>query len=358
MRPIKILFNAWADHDNTNFQSLNARDIAVRLDPQRFASAFFALGEPKPELENQPQIKIIRIPRRLGSLVMAAHMAWGSYDLIYYPPIGRQRKLLKLFKIIGRKIRVVFPLEATAQQLLAVEPALRNDILNVLFTSDIRFAIGQNIAKTMETEFGLKMPVIPVGIDTKTFSFIDRRNHTFPINILYLGTIQQRKQVHLIMDLAKQINPAITNFHIIGYPLGDHSYYDSLLKRKADEGLDHVFFHGKMIHSKIPHNLKNYDILVLPSRLEGVPKVTLEAAASGMPCVIFDDYQSPSVIDGITGFQVNTFEQMVERVRLLVDDQQLRWEMGTRAAEHVKKYDWGTVIKLLEDYFNTLVMSE
>ena len=103
-----------------------------------------------------------------------------------------------------------------------------------------------------------------------------------------------------------------------------------------------------------PGLLKNFDILVLPSRLEGVPKVTLEAAASGMPCVIFDDYQSPSVIDGITGFQVNTFEQMVERVRLLVDDQQLRWEMGTRAAEHVKKYDWGTVIKLLEGLFQYL----
>jgi glycosyltransferase involved in cell wall biosynthesis len=358
MQKIKILFNAWADHDNTNAQSLNARDIAVRLDPRCFESAFFALGEPKTELKNQPQIKIIKIPRRLGSLVMAAQMAWGAYDLIYYPPFRRQRKLFNILKVIGAKKRTVFPLEATAQQILAVDPPLRKEILQVLFTSKARYAIGSNIAKTMEKKFGLPMKVIPLGVDTQAFSFIDRRKHTLPAKILTLATIQPRKQTHLILDLAQHIQPGRAEFYIFGNIVGDSTYYSMLLQRKADQAQTNVHFHDKVLHGDLPRLLQNFDIFVLPSRLEGVPRITLEAAASGMPCVIFDDYQSPSVVDGITGFQVQTFEQMVERVRLLVDDQHLRWEMGTRAAEHVKKYDWGVVIQLLEGYFKTLVASK
>jgi len=295
MGKIRILFNAWADQDNTNAQSLNARDIAVRLDPHLFESAFFSFGEPKPELKDQPQIKIIKIPRRLGSLVMAVQMAWGSYDLLYYPPFGRQRKLFWILNLLGKKRKTVAPIEATAQQILATPPSLHQEFLQVLSTSPGQFAIGPYIAESMEKEFGLRMQVIPLGVDTEAFSFIDRRNHMLPVKILYIGTIQPRKQVQLMLDLAKQINPRITEFHIVGYPLGDLSYYEMLLKRKAEEeGLSNVLFHGKIRHSEIINFLKDCDILVLPSRLEGVPKVTLEAAATGMPCIIFADYHSPS----------------------------------------------------------------
>jgi glycosyltransferase involved in cell wall biosynthesis len=285
-------------------------------------------------------------------------MAWGPYDLIYYPPFRRQRKLFNLLKVVGKKKSTVFPIEAIAQQILAVDPAVRRETLRALFTSEARYAIGSNIAKTIEEKFGLPMKVIPLGVDTQAFSFIDRRKHSLPVKILTLTTIQPRKQTHLILDLAQHIQPDRAKFYIFGYILGDPAYYSMLLQRKADQAQTNVHFHGKVLHGDLPRLLQNFDIFVLPSRLEGVPRITLEAAASGMPCVIFDDYQSPSVVDGITGFQVQTFAQMVERVRLLVDDQHLRWEMGTRAAEHVKKYDWGVVIKLLEEFFKTLVASK
>jgi glycosyltransferase involved in cell wall biosynthesis len=44
--------------------------------------------------------------------------------------------------------------------------------------------------------------------------------------------------------------------------------------------------------------MRESDILLVPSRLEGIPRVTLEAAAAGLPAVVFDDYQTPSVLLG------------------------------------------------------------
>jgi glycosyltransferase involved in cell wall biosynthesis len=83
----------------------------------------------------------------------------------------------------------------------------------------------------------------------------------------------------------------------------------------------------------------------LPSRLEGIPKVTLEAAATGMPCVVFRDYETPSVIDGVTGFQVGTVEEMMQALGKLIADRSLRERMGTAAQAHTQSFDWDAVSK-------------
>jgi len=61
------------------------------------------------------------------------------------------------------------------------------------------------------------------------------------------------------------------------------------------------------------------DILLHPSRVEGIPRVILEAGATAMPSIVFDYYQTPSVIDGITGFQVKSFDGMMDHLSLLID---------------------------------------
>jgi glycosyltransferase involved in cell wall biosynthesis len=89
--------------------------------------------------------------------------------------------------------------------------------------------------------------------------------------------------------------------------------------------------------------MRNSDIFLLPSRLEGIPKVTLEASATGLPCIVFRDYETPSVVDGITGFQVATLEDMMRALGKLIEDRSLRQRMGAAAREHMEKFDWNVV---------------
>jgi glycosyltransferase involved in cell wall biosynthesis len=89
--------------------------------------------------------------------------------------------------------------------------------------------------------------------------------------------------------------------------------------------------------------MRQSDIFLLPSRLEGIPKVTLEAAATGLPCIVFRDYETPSVIDGVTGFQVGSLEEMMRALEKLIADPSLRERMGAAARKHVEKFDWDLV---------------
>jgi glycosyltransferase involved in cell wall biosynthesis len=203
----------------------------------------------------------------------------------------------------------------------------------------------------MREEFGLDLEVVPIGVDTSGFTPVDRTPRTLPVRVLYVGSLQPRKQTHLVLDLAKYCGRESAEFHIIGEVIGSQDYKKGLEKRKAEEELDHVHFHGRQTQREVTHWMRECDIFVLPSRLEGTPKVIFEAAASGLPCVIFKDYHTPSVLHGVTGFQVDTFEEMLSTLQLLIGDKTLRQRMGEEAVKHIRQYDWVLVTKQWEEVF-------
>ena len=80
------------------------------------------------------------------------------------------------------------------------------------------------------------------------------------------------------------------------------------------------------------------DILLVPSRLEGMPKVTLEAAATGLPSIVFNDYRASPVLQGVTGFQVESVDEMVKFLGGRIADESLRKRMGLEARNHIRKF--------------------
>jgi glycosyltransferase involved in cell wall biosynthesis len=353
--PIRILFNILADEGNVNAQSLNARDIALRLDPQRFESSMFVSNEPDPRLLGRKNIHLIHLPPRLGSLVIASHLIWGKHDILFYPPFDHLMDWYNALIWIGRQKKIISTAEGTAEVVQGFPSPVRERLLRMIREADACFAISPYIAETMSRKFDLKMGVVPIGVNTGMFGPVNRNKHLLPAKVLFVGSIQPRKQIGLILDLAQKIGPQQSEFHIIGNVIGTPAYRDSLLKRKVEENLDHVHFHGKLLQSEVCEWMQRSDIFVLPSRLEGTPKVVFEAAATGLPCIVFDDYRTPAVVDGVTGFQVNTFDEMMIRLRQLVEDRDLRMRMGAVAVDHVKEFDWNLIAKQWERVFEETI---
>lgn len=83
-------------------------------------------------------------------------------------------------------------------------------------------------------------------------------------------------------------------------------------------------------------------IYVMSSRYEGLPMVLIEAMSCGLPIVSFDCEYGPRevVIDGESGFLVaqNNIPQLAEKICAVIENVNLREEMGVKALEGVKKY--------------------
>jgi glycosyltransferase involved in cell wall biosynthesis len=81
----------------------------------------------------------------------------------------------------------------------------------------------------------------------------------------------------------------------------------------------------------------------MPSHSEGVPKVTQEAAASGVPCVVFGYYEPPSVIDGQNGYLVWSDGELDQRLGELLENPSLCADMGRAGREMARAWDWSVV---------------
>jgi glycosyltransferase involved in cell wall biosynthesis len=180
--------------------------------------------------------------------------------------------------------------------------------------------------------------VLPVGVDTSFFTPPAARTNTIPV-VLFAGTVIERKGPQIVLDAAVRFPRAM--FRIVG---AAREGFDEVLRQKiAQFDLQNVTLDGPKTQSQLREIMQNSDVFLLPSRLEGIPKVSLEAAATGLPCVIFRDYEAPSVLDGVTGFQVGTVEEMMQALGKLIQDPSLRNQMGRNARDHVEKFSWDVV---------------
>lgn len=84
--------------------------------------------------------------------------------------------------------------------------------------------------------------------------------------------------------------------------------------------------------------LRDMDVLVMPSKVEGLPFALIEAMGTGMPAVANAVGGVPEVIvDGQNGFLLDSQDTggFVDAVLRLVEDPQLRGSMGINAHHHV-----------------------
>jgi len=208
-----------------------------------------------------------------------------------YPVLSfYQRKSESLFLAIPRSWKskeVVENVECSLAQIESGPPNAMNFAVDVMRSSDRCFAITPAISESLRVQLGIETEVIPLGVNLHLFKPVDRIWHTAPIRVLFVGSIQPRKQPHLILKLAKLMRREPVEFHLIGPIIGNPSYKEQLLLERGHNGLENVIFHGAMSQEEIYQWMKKSDVFVLPSRLEGFGKVTIEAGATGLPAIIF-----------------------------------------------------------------------
>ncbi len=75
--------------------------------------------------------------------------------------------------------------------------------------------------------------------------------------------------------------------------------------------------------------------------MEGLPKSVIDAEAAGLP-VITTDWVGcrDTVIDGENGFliPIKDAESLAEKIELLVNNAELRQQMGKKSREYAEKY--------------------
>jgi glycosyltransferase involved in cell wall biosynthesis len=121
---------------------------------------------------------------------------------------------------------------------------------------------------------------------------------------------------------------------------GEGKELSSLVKLAAQLGIGRrVKFVGRVPRAEIPKYFGAADLFVHGSLIEASGNALLEAMAAGLP-VVCTDAGGPAeyVADGIAGFVVPVArpDKMAEKIRLLLDDPELRRVIGAQARQRAE----------------------
>ena len=126
----------------------------------------------------------------------------------------------------------------------------------------------------------------------------------------------------------------------------------------AEQQLPHAVFTGFLNGEDLATAYASSDIFVFPSDSESFGNVTLEAMASGLPCVAADATGSRSlVVAGETGFlaPADDADTFAAHITVLAKDPALRQRMGMAARARALTFSWEETMARLLGYYRALL---
>jgi glycosyltransferase involved in cell wall biosynthesis len=164
--------------------------------------------------------------------------------------------------------------------------------------------------------------------------------------LLFLGRISPEKGIETYLSSIKELFNE--GYDIKGLIVGRDE--KNILKKYRKKNLDfHQCFQYLEYTYQPEFFLQLADIVLIPSSREGFCQVAIEASACEVPVVGFNVIGlTDSIKQNESGFLVpyNDLERFKEKIKLLLEDSNLRRQMGKKGREFVKyKYSQEEIIK-------------
>lgn len=125
--------------------------------------------------------------------------------------------------------------------------------------------------------------------------------------------------------------------------------------------LPNAVFTGALTGRALSESYAASDVFVFPSETETFGNVTLEAMASGLPCVCADATGSASlVVNGETGFLVapKDARAFAAAIAELAENKDLRQQMGEAGRTRSLQFSWDDCMAKILGYYRDVISSD
>ena len=196
-----------------------------------------------------------------------------------------------------------------------------------------------------------KITVIPNGIDTTAYENAQKSDLTqfgcLPETqkVIVMGRLHRQKGIDwLVQTLPHWLEPRIDCELLIAGDGPERTEIEQTVAQQPCRNRIHFLGHSR----DVPELLAASDLLLLPSRWEGMPNVVMQAMAAGLPVVAthvegIDELlvQQPNVLGTpATSSQVCSFgdtDDFASKINSLLDDVTLRKTTGMQNQEHLRQ---------------------
>lgn len=207
-----------------------------------------------------------------------------------------------------------------------------------------------------------KIDLITNGVDQNLFYPAQnsgfRIQNSETIQLLFVSRLMPQKGIETLIDACGILKEkGITNFKlsVVGDGHLKSKMFSLIDKYSLENNVDHL---GWKSLEELPDIYRNSDLFILPSSMEGMPSVVLQAMSCGLPIVATNvDGFKEVVEDNVNGFLVEykNAEKLSEAIEQLIKSKNLRDKMSKESIEKSKRFSWESIAKkYLELYIDAI----
>ena len=151
--------------------------------------------------------------------------------------------------------------------------------------------------------------------------------------ISYMGRFSEEKCPLKFVEMVDQLRSYEDIFFIM---IGNGPEYESVKQKIANLGLENKVYLPGFVEDNKPF-LKETDLLIIPSRIEGIPIILMEALSLGVPVIASQIGGIPDIITNeVNGFvcNPNNIDDFVERIKQIYSDQYLYQKLKLNARNY------------------------
>lgn len=168
----------------------------------------------------------------------------------------------------------------------------KNQKLMRFFAKSIDYTIpvGKEVAKNVEKKLNLPIgKILPVGVDQQTF--YHEKGVAKKYDYLFVGSFFEVKGIDILYNSLQKLDTSI-KFCVVGKGEKYEPLFEELTKRNTN-----ITLKVDLSHDELRSLYNQSRFLVLPSRSEGFPTVTVEAMYCGTPVITSDIPQFKEQVD-------------------------------------------------------------
>jgi len=239
----------------------------------------------------------------------------------------------------------------------AAIPGLRSWLKRILRSADALFAVSRFTQRKVGRLTSREVVAIGAGVDIEMFTpAIEPPENVVPL-VGCVSRFVPRKGQDRLIGAAAKLAAAGTEVELLIVGKGRT---EAKLRRLAERSGVRVRFEIDVDWADLANLYRTMDVFCMPCRsrwggleVEGLGLVFLEAAAAGLPVLAGSSGGSPeTVVPGETGFVVDSVEDIVDGLQILLADPQRAREMGAKGRRRVvEEYVWDRVVANLGSGF-------
>jgi glycosyltransferase involved in cell wall biosynthesis len=345
-------------------------EISVRLAQRGHDVTVFCRGRyNQPPRDRVGGVRLVNLPalytkhlEAISHTLLAAVRAARGFDVVHVHAIG-PALLSFIPRLSGRRVVTTvhaFDWKREKWGFLARQ-VLRLGARCATAFSHETIVVSPTLERFFETRHHRRVRFIPNGVPAAEVRALDRLRR-FGVAageyVLFLGRLVPEKGGHLLVEAFRALD---TKLRLL--VVGDATHTDTYARRLRElaAGDPRIVFTGPLFGEDKDEAYSNAACFVLPSTLEGMPIVLLEAMGYGCPVLCSDIPENLDVITAPGGaryaatFRSGSSPDLREALAQMLESLPAARERAVEAREHVRQaYSWERAAQQTEELYARL----